>query len=261
MNRALSTLLRAIIKKNIKTWEDCFPHVEFAYNRTIHFATKFSPFEIVYGFNPLTPLDLSPLPMYEHVNLDGKKKAEFVKQIHEKARLNIERRTEQYAKQANKGRRHVVFEPGDWVWVHMRKERFPAQRRSKLLPRGDGHFQVLKRINNNAYKLDFPGEYTVSATFNVSNLSHFDAGDDLRTNPFQEEGNDGSRAKEGSVDPLEGPLSPMTRARAKRFKEALHVLIRDAHVEEARVFNSKKETKMVHIIKLNPDLDQEPRSF
>ena len=90
MNRALSTLLRAIIKKNIKTWEDCLPHVEFAYNRTIHSATKFSSFEIVYGFNPLTPLYLSPLPMFEHVNLDGKNKAEFVKQIHEKVRLNIE---------------------------------------------------------------------------------------------------------------------------------------------------------------------------
>ena len=90
MNRALSTLLRAIIKKNIKTWEDCLPHVEFVYNRTIHSATKFSSFEIVYGFNPLTPLDLSPLPMFEHVNLDGKNKAEFVKQIHEKVRLNIE---------------------------------------------------------------------------------------------------------------------------------------------------------------------------
>ena len=36
VNRALSTLLRAIIKKNIKTWEDCLPHVEFSYNRTIH---------------------------------------------------------------------------------------------------------------------------------------------------------------------------------------------------------------------------------
>ena len=54
---------------------------------------------------------------------------------------------------------------------------------------------------------------------------------------------DGSRAKEGSVDPLEVPLGPMTRARATRFKEALHVLIRDAHVEEARVFNSKKGNK------------------
>jgi hypothetical protein len=43
----LSSLLRAIIKKNLKTWEDCLPHVEFAYNRSIHFATKFSPFEIL----------------------------------------------------------------------------------------------------------------------------------------------------------------------------------------------------------------------
>ena len=128
VNRALSTLLRALIKKNIKTWEDCLPRVEFAYNRTIHSATKFLLFEIVYGLNPLTPLDLSPLPMYEHVNLNEKKKVEFVKQIHEKVRLNIERRTEQYAKQANKGSRHVVFEPRDWVWVHMRKEIFPAQR-------------------------------------------------------------------------------------------------------------------------------------
>ena len=248
VNRALSTLLKAIIKKNIKTWDDCLPHVEFSYNRTIHFATKFLPFEIVYGFNPLIPLDLSPLPMSEHVNLDGKKKAEFVKQIHEKARLNIERRTEQYAKQANKGCHHVIFEPGDWIWVHMRKEKFLAQRRSKLLPRGDGPFQVLESINNNAYKLDLPGEYTVSYTLNVTDLSPFDVGDDLRTNPFQDEGNDGSRAKEGSVDPLEVPLDPMTRDRAKRFKEALHVLIRDVHVEEASVFNSKKETKMVHVI-------------
>jgi transposase InsO family protein len=150
VNRTLSTLLRAIIRKNIKTWEECLPHVEFAYNRAVHSANKFSPFEIVYGFNPLTPLDLSPLPLTEHVNLDGKKKADFVKQTHEKARLNIERRTEQYATQANKGRRQLVFESGDWVWLHMRKERFPAKRHSKLLPRGDGPFQVLERINDNA---------------------------------------------------------------------------------------------------------------
>ena len=131
------------------------------------------PFEIIYGFNPLTPLDLSPLPMFEHVNLDDKKKAEYVKQIHEKTRLNIERRTEHYAKQTNNGRHQVVFEPGDWVWVHMHKERFLVQRRSKLLPKGDGPFQVLKRINDIAYKPDLPNEYNVSATFNVIDLSLF----------------------------------------------------------------------------------------
>jgi hypothetical protein len=49
VNRTLSTLLRAIIRKNIKTWEKCLPHVEFAYNRAVHSATKFSPFEIDMG--------------------------------------------------------------------------------------------------------------------------------------------------------------------------------------------------------------------
>ena len=76
----------------------------------IHSATKFSPFEIMYGFNPLTLLNLYLLPLSEYVNLNGKKKAEFVKEIHEKAaRFNIERMKEQYAKQANKGCRQVVF--------------------------------------------------------------------------------------------------------------------------------------------------------
>ena len=68
-------------------------------------------------------------------------------------------------------------------------------------------------------------------------------------------------AKHWSTDPLEIPLGPMTRARAKRFKEALNVLIRDAQVEEAHVFNSKTETKMVHVIEVNPDFDKEPRHF
>lgn len=85
--------------------------------------------------------------------MDGKK-ADFVKHIHERARLNIERRTEQYVKQANKGCRQAIFEPGDWVWLHMRKERFPTQRCSKLQLRGGGPFQVLERINDDVYKLD-----------------------------------------------------------------------------------------------------------
>ena len=35
---------------------------------------------------------------------------------------------EQYVKEANKGHKQVIFEPRDWVWVHMRKERFLAHR-------------------------------------------------------------------------------------------------------------------------------------
>ena len=34
VNRTLTTLLRAIIQKNLRQWEKCLPHIEFAYNRT-----------------------------------------------------------------------------------------------------------------------------------------------------------------------------------------------------------------------------------
>jgi hypothetical protein len=142
------------------------------------------------------------------------------------ARLNIERRTEQYATQANKGHRNLVFDPGDWVWLHMRKERFPAKRRSKFLPRGDGPFQVLERINDNAYKLDLPGEYNVSTTFNVTDLSPFGVGDDLRANPFQEEGNDGNQGT-ALKDLIQVPIGPVTRARAKKFKDVLNGLVQE----------------------------------
>ena len=85
----------------------------------MHSSTGFSPFKIVYGFNPLTPLDLLPLPVKERVSLDRAKKAEVVKKLHEKVKRQIEKRNEQVASKVNQGRKQVVFEPGDWVWVHM----------------------------------------------------------------------------------------------------------------------------------------------
>ena len=72
-NRTLGTLLRAVIKKNLKSWEDVLPYVEFAYNRAQHSSTHVSPFKCVYGLNPLTPLDLAPLLMKERVEFNAGK--------------------------------------------------------------------------------------------------------------------------------------------------------------------------------------------
>jgi hypothetical protein len=44
VNRTLSTMLWAVLKTNIKLGEECLPHIEFAYNRSIHSTTKVSPF-------------------------------------------------------------------------------------------------------------------------------------------------------------------------------------------------------------------------
>lgn len=93
VNRTLSTLLRSVLTRNLRMWEECLPHVEFAYNRVVHSTTKMSPFEVVYGFNPLTPLDLLPMPnnsLLKHK--DGKEKVEFVKKMHEQVKLQIEKK-------------------------------------------------------------------------------------------------------------------------------------------------------------------------
>jgi hypothetical protein len=67
---------------------------------------------------------------------------------------------------------------------------YPNKRKSKLQPHGDGPFQVLESMNDNAYKIDLSGEFGVSATFNVADLTLFDTGFDLRSNPFKERGDD-----------------------------------------------------------------------
>jgi hypothetical protein len=39
-------MVRAVLKKNIKLWEECLSHVEFAYTRSLHSTRKMCPFEI-----------------------------------------------------------------------------------------------------------------------------------------------------------------------------------------------------------------------
>jgi len=97
----------------------------------------------VYEFNPLTPLDLLSIPVLGEVLFkDGFEKTYFIKNLHQHIKHQIERKVGKYAQHANKGRKALIFEPGNWVCLHLRKDRFPTQRKSKLLPRGDGPFQT-----------------------------------------------------------------------------------------------------------------------
>jgi hypothetical protein len=180
VNRTLSQLLRAMIKKNLREWEECLPHVEFAYNRAVHTTTQLCPFEVVYGFKPITPLDLLPLPLQDRVNMEASQRADYVKKIHEKTREAIEKQGKNVAAARNQSRKQVLFQPGDMVWVHLRKDRFPGLRDSKLKPRGAGPYKVLAKINDNAYSIDIPiAEFGgASNSFNVADLSPH-MGDDL----------------------------------------------------------------------------------
>ena len=65
------------------------------------------------------------------------------------------------------------------------------------MPRGDGPFQVLKRINDNAYELDMSDTFLGSHTFNISDLTLFSVDlQNLWSNSLQLEEYDGDQEEE-----------------------------------------------------------------
>lgn len=106
--------------------------------------------------------------------------------MHEKVRRNIEELTKIYARKANKREKDMEPEPCDMVWIHLIKDIFLNKRKSKLMPKIDGPFQMFERVNNNAYKIDLQGKYTINSNFNVSDLITFVLDEiDLGSNPFK----------------------------------------------------------------------------
>jgi hypothetical protein len=59
------------------------PHIQFAYNRSVHSTMKISPFQVVYGFNPRAPIDLFPLLPSEATCFDASQRYEFILKMHE----------------------------------------------------------------------------------------------------------------------------------------------------------------------------------
>jgi hypothetical protein len=156
VNRTLSTMLRAILDKNLRRWEDCLPHVEFAYNHATHSSTKMCPFHIVYVYIPKAPIDLISLHAASAPHVDVVVHVEQMITIHEQTKQNIAATNAKNQVAGSKGRKLVSFEPGDMVRLHLRKDRFPTLRRSKLMPRAADPFKVLTKINDNTYILDLP---------------------------------------------------------------------------------------------------------
>jgi hypothetical protein len=136
-------MLQDVLKKNLKLWEECLPHIEFAYNRSLHSTTKMSPFQILYGLVPCAPIDLLPLPSSVQNNFDATQYAELILKLHATTKDNIERMNVKYKVVGDRGRKDVVFEVGNLVWLHLRKDRFPDLRKSKLMPCADGPFKVI----------------------------------------------------------------------------------------------------------------------
>ncbi|WVZ96454.1 hypothetical protein U9M48_042092, partial [Paspalum notatum var. saurae] len=154
----------------------------------------------------------------------------IAKFLHETNKSNIEKMNEKYKLASSKGRKQVLFESGDLVWLHLRKERFFDLRKSKLMPRAAGPFKVLEKINDNAYKLELPADFGVSPTFNIADLKPYLGEEDelaSRTTSLQEREDDEDitpmerimKALETSTDQEEDQRGVQVKMEAQFYSE------------------------------------------
>ena len=117
------------------------------------------------------------------------------------------------------------------MWLHLRKDRFPQECKSKIRRHVDGSFKVLARYNNNVYKIDIPHDkYSMSDIFNIKDLSRYHGDEDFDPRSDLSQGR-GDHAEHPTVIPMDttsttqAPSGPMTRARARAIQSEVNSLL------------------------------------
>ncbi|KAJ7568666.1 hypothetical protein O6H91_01G042900 [Diphasiastrum complanatum] len=168
VNHILEDMLRAYVSSTQTDWVKHLPLLEFAYNDKRHASTGLSPFELNYGFMPLSPAIIGIPHRVPSV-------VEFLAQMQHKlelARDNLSKaiaRAESYARENHTYRE---FENGDWVYllVPSKSKVLRTGKCAKLSPRYCGPWLIIKKVIQVAYKLQLPLGCKVHPVFHVSKL-------------------------------------------------------------------------------------------
>jgi hypothetical protein len=173
VNRTLGNLIRCLSGTKPKQWDVALAQAEFAYNSMLNRSTRKTPFQIVYCCPPRHALDLVPLPKLPGLSIAAENMADRIKSIQEEVRQNLEASNAKYKTAADKKRRVQTFQEGDLVMVYLRKGRLPVGAYNKLKDKKYGPFQILQKINDNAYVVNLPADMAISPTFNIADLYEY----------------------------------------------------------------------------------------
>ena len=177
-NQTVEQVLRCYTNKFLDDWDSHLALAEFSMNSAVNVSTGMTPFELMYGFKPSSPLDRVVQAFAD----DG---VDTVKQVHATSKLldrmatdlhaardSIQQAQVRAAVQANKHRRDGQFSVGDLVMLSSTHVNLKGTSR-KLKPRWVGPFMVTKLVSDVSVKLDLPATIRLHPVVHVSQIKPY----------------------------------------------------------------------------------------
>ena len=241
-NKTLGSILRALVSKHLRDWDLKLSQAEFAYNQSPSYATKCTPFQCVFGENPLLPINLTHINVHDRKQKDAVDHVEELLKLHRMVKDNICQANARYKQKADgKHQPRAPLKEGDLVWIHLRKERFPQLRKNKLMPRAAGPFPITAKIGDNAYKVELPAEYNISNTFNIGDLQLHQANQELGS----------ILSQEGGVEPY-SPCSEYGPSTGELQTVPTEAVLTDPTVPTAPTQTNLEHLSLEHVENDNP---------
>lgn len=173
-NQTLESYLRAYVNYQQDNWTSLLASGEFAYNDSLHAATKKTPFEMCLRFQPAFSMNIArDSQVKEGENPAARQAAEDLQDGIQEAKALWKATQEASAKYYNKKHKEKSYKIGDEVLL---SARYIRTRRAckKLDDRFLGPFKIIASVGKNAYKLDLPLKYgRIFRTFNVALLEPY----------------------------------------------------------------------------------------
>jgi hypothetical protein len=119
-NKSLGNLLRCLVADHVTSWDMVLPYVGFAFNNFFNRSTGCTPFEVVYGFRPNTPLDINSLSSPFRPREAALDFSSYMRDVHEECKQRLTVHTNSYTAVANAKRKGRQFNAGDMVLVCLR---------------------------------------------------------------------------------------------------------------------------------------------
>ena len=176
-NRQVLEALRASVASvtDFDQWDRALPHICFGLNTHVSSATHTSPFELMYGFAPRTPLSLgSPATSHPPVHREAEDFVLQVKNRHQAAADHVAAAQVRLARRLDARGRPADIQVGHQMYLNAKPEHSPPhQLPYKLADRWMGPYQVLE-VKGAAVRLELPPELgKVSAWINPRRLKFF----------------------------------------------------------------------------------------